>query len=110
MIVVGGGETLYRAAPRAEVTLAEARLTWPPGGHPAALDAAAAAILDCFAEPLSLGDLVTDVVAATGIDRATAVSAITALAARLLHSGHLVAEESRPAPPSEFWYPPTASP
>ena len=86
------------------------RISWPHGGYPAALDAAAAALLDCFSQPASPAEVAEDLVAVVGLDADEALRTVGAFAAGLLASGHLIPEGLSPMPTSLLSYPPSASP
>ena len=85
-------------------------MVWPASGVPAAFDDAAAALLDCFWEPLTINELANDLEAAVGLTRAQAVTSAFTFVSALLSSGHLIREGLNPMPVSLLSYPPSASP
>lgn len=100
----------FRAAPAAEVSTASARVIWPVGGVPAAFDAAASALFDCFDQPLSIPDLAADLVDAVGLSEPEAMTTAFGFVSGLVQSGHLIREGLKPMPVSLLSYPPSASP
>lgn len=100
----------FVASPAAVLELTESRLVWPLGGHPAALDAAAAAMLDCFEQPLSGAELAEDLIDALEMQSSEAERVVRDLVTTLLASGHLIPEGLRPMPTALMGYPPSASP
>jgi hypothetical protein len=99
----------FVAAPQATLTRPAFRVAWPDGGLPVALDVAAAAMLDCFEEPLTPRELADDLVAAIGIEPAVALESASSVAHTLLRSGHVIPEGMVPMPPHSLTYPPPAS-
>ena len=100
----------FHAGPAAEVATSSARIIWPVGGVPAAFDAAASALFDCFDQPLSIPDLAADLVAAVGLSEPEAMTTAFGFVSGLLQSGHLIREGLNPMPVSLLSYPPSASP
>lgn len=100
----------FVVAPAATLERDGFRIVWPEGGHPAAFDVAAAAMLDCFDQPLLPGELADDLVAALGLGRAIAAQTVAGLIASLLGSGHLIPDGANPTLSSTLAYPPSASP
>ena len=103
-------EQLFRSAPQVALQRDDFRIAWPHAGHAAALDPAAAVLLDCFEEPVACSELAADLVSELGLDRADALRSVMGLVARLLPSGHLVPEGREPQPSEYYMYPPAASP
>ena len=99
----------FSVAPQAILEREEFRLAWPQGGLPVALDRAASAMLDCFAEPLSPRELAKDLEAAVGLapDEARRSAVATTLALR--NTGHLIPDGLEPMPARRLAYPPPAS-
>ena len=86
------------------------RVAWPQGGLPAALDPAAAAMLDCFDEPLSASELAADLVAALELPSDDARRSAVRITHSLLLTGHIVPDGLEPMPSTRLSYPPSASP
>lgn len=103
-------EHQYVACPRVDMSHGDHRISWPSGGYAAALDFAAASMLDCFDEPLSIAELATDVAAATELERTATVLMVKSLVNLLVRSGHLHVYGQSPPPASFLYYPPRASP
>lgn len=100
----------FRAAPQAAIDRPAFRVAWPHGGLPVALDRAAAAMLDCFSDPLSARELAEDLVVALGLSPHEAQRSAGSIVASLLNSGHVIPEGLEPMPATRLGYPPSASP
>ena len=103
-------EPRFVAAPHALLECEGFRIGWPYGGYPAALDAAAATLLDCFSDPLSPAELAEDLIIAIGLDSDEAHRSVGLFAAGMVATGHLLPEGLSPMPTSLLSYPPAASP
>lgn len=110
MVVSEADTERFRCAPMAKASTREARVIWPVSGVPAAFGDAAAALYDCFGEPLAVNELAEDMRAAVGLTEAEAVTSAFAFVNALLSSGHLIREGLDPMPVSLLSYPPSASP
>lgn len=100
-------EERFVAVPAAALSRGDARIVWPAGSLPAALDPAAAAILGCFDAPLRPVDLAEDLVDALEMAPTEAAALSARMIATFLGSGHLVSEHR--GTPSLFGYPPRPS-
>ena len=100
----------FRVAPQAVLEREEFRIAWPHGGLPVALDRAAAAMLDCFVEPLTPRELAGDLEAALGLAPNDAQRSAASTALTLRNTGHLILDGQVPMPAVRLSYPPSASP
>lgn len=100
----------FHMAPQAVLDGGGFRIAWPHGGLPVALDRAAAAILDCFSEPLSARELAEDLEVALDLPEEDARRSAVSTTLALRNTGHLILDGQRPMPATRLTYPPSASP
>lgn len=101
-------ERVYVRRPVAEFDLDDVRLCWASHGEPASLDPVAAAVLDCFDEPATVGEVTADVADVVGLPGPQAHHAVRGLVDRLGEAGLLAEVESSasdPDPDPSLFYP-----
>jgi len=103
------GKTPFRRMPYSALDVGTSRLTWAPGGQPTTLDAAAAAMLDCFEEPLTPEELSRDLHTALALEEDVARRAANSTAYALQMASLIVAEGLEPPEVFRFNYPPSGS-
>lgn len=104
------GATPFSQAPHARLSLGSGgSLAWAIGGNPTALDAAAAAILDCYEDAPTPEELVEDLQAVFELDEDVARRSIINTTYALQMSGLILAAGVQPQPRRRFNYPPAGS-
>jgi hypothetical protein len=96
--------------PHASIRVGSASvLAWADSGQPTVLDAASAAMLEAFAEPLSPGELATDLEVVLGLDGDVAKRSAASTARALRDSGLVIPEGEQQAASWNYHYPPDAT-